>query len=526
MSFPKRLAAGILLAALISSYAGMTNLWATPRSSMPAQHDIPELQPPRFSPEDRVQAYRENPRYIQYMGKPVFLFGCNQGWTASLQNLDYDFESEFEAIQAAGGNLIRITPFLGPRLDDENRFDPRRYNLPWNRVDGRYRLDLEADGGNPHFWNRLARLVHTAWERGLVISFEYWDLYSTARGPGGNLDFATPPGDRWSAHPFAPGNNHELTGEDALPVKTHMKDIAFCRTVTEGAYPRALELQEQYIRRLLDVLSPYPNVIYCMVNETSAAKAWSDYWLDFTADYFSEYWPEAPFLAGEMPREFNFTENFTIEDMLEDERYGFADMSQYGRGFGLVEVSQMRRNMARFRAFREEDASRLKPLTCMKIYNRADPNVLWIRLLAGCATTRYHRVHNFGQRWQPEMEEVGIQLQAVSAMAAFLKDTDYAPWEMAPDEHIVTHAGVFAEWLALSHPDGARVTALFATDESPAQDAEVRLQLAEGVYGGFWFVPSTGERHEIKPFPAERDRPAGVRVPHGAAFSILHLDRQ
>ena len=254
------------------------------------------------SPEARVQVYTQNPAYIQYRGEPLFLVGCNQGWTASLQNLDHDYKAEFDRLHEVGGNLVRITPFIGQRVTDPVIHDPREYNLPWKKEDGVYVLDLEASGGNSAFWDRLEELIARAYEKEIVVSFEYWDLYAPARGPGGNQEFKTPPGDRWSAHPFAPGNSRELVGEHALPETTHMRDISYCKPVTEGGYDLALSLQEQFVKHMLDVLSPYPNVIYCMVNETSADKSWSDHWLRFTHEYFTEHWPGHPYLAGEMPR--------------------------------------------------------------------------------------------------------------------------------------------------------------------------------------------------------------------------------
>lgn len=299
-------------------------------------------------PKDRVQVYTKNPRYIQYRGEPLFLVGCNQGWTVSLQTLDHDYKHEFDQLQKVGGNLVRITPFLPPTVDDPERFDDRKNNYPWRREGNQYHLDLERDGGNPAFWNRLSNLVQYAYERDLIISFEFWDLYGPARGPGGNANFQTPAGDRWSAHPFFPGNNPDLTGQDMLPAQTHMKDIAYCHTVTRGGYDKALHFQEQYVRKMLNTLSPYPNVIYCMVNETSATKTWSDYWINFTHTYFNDVWDGAPHLAGEMPREFSFTENFTIEQMIDDPIYDFADVSQYCQGKGLKEIRNVKNNLTRF----------------------------------------------------------------------------------------------------------------------------------------------------------------------------------
>ena len=116
---------------------------------------------------------------------------------------------------------------------------------------------------------------------------------------------------------------------------SRLVDVALPRTVTRGqAYrPKALRLLEQYVTRCLKTLAGYPNILYLVTNETSADKQWSDYWVKFTHDYFRDSAGEATHVVGEMPREFNFTENFRVEDMVLDPAYDFADASQYfGQG--------------------------------------------------------------------------------------------------------------------------------------------------------------------------------------------------
>lgn len=477
-------------------------------------------------PEDRVQVYVKNPCYLQYRSKPVFPIGCNQGWTRSLQDLDHNYQAEFAALHRVGGNLVRVTPFIGLRENDEDLFSDRHNSLPWKRQDKKYLLDLETHGGNPLFWERLSELVAYAHERDILISFEFWDLYSAARGPGGNLRYSTPPGNRWSAHPFAPGNNKELVGEHALPAKTHMKDIAFCRPVTQGGYDLALKFQEQYIARLLDVLSPYPNVIYCMVNETSAEKTWSDHWLRFTHDYFQTRWHGAPYLAGEMPREYSFVENFTVEDMLDDSIYGFADMSQYGRGSGLREMRAIKENMVRFRAYRFQNTARLKPLTCMKIYNTSGPAVLWMRLFAGCATARYHRALHHALPVSPkEAPAAQRQLDYVGVMARFLEGTDFKPWLMLPnDAWIVSHPS-FDEVLAMRSEDRGIYAALFLCQKKKDQHRPLHVKLPTGKFDGFWLNPASGHRKAVAISSSEGAGSAQITLnpPTGPGEVVLFL---
>lgn len=75
-------------------------------------------------PEDRVQVYKKNSRYVQYRGAPIFLVGCNQGWAVSLQTLDHDYRQEFDRLHEVGGNVVRITQ------------DGERWGFPGGRPEG------------------------------------------------------------------------------------------------------------------------------------------------------------------------------------------------------------------------------------------------------------------------------------------------------------------------------------------------------------------------------------------------------
>lgn len=488
-------------------------------------------------PEDRVQVYRENPHYIQYKGEPMFLFGCNQGWTFSLQYRDFDYRTEIERLHEAGGNLIRIAPFITHLADDPERHDEACDNLPWRRLgrDGDryiYSLDLDRDGGNPHFWERLADLVHHAWERDIVISFELWDLYGPARGIG------HPQGNRWGIHPFFPGNSPDLAGPNMFAVETDVKDITFCRTVTRGEYSRALHFQRQYVRKLLDVLGPYPNVIYCVTNETSGLKAWSDYWVKFVHDYFDERWDGAKVLAGEMPREYRFTQNFTIEDMLSDDAYDFADASQYCNGSAAKERREIQDAALTVDALRRyyqhmEQLGRVKPVTCMKIYNWDTPSVIWSRLFAGAATARYHRRIRGVPGWVAPSEETiargldpaDLQLEYVRHVSAFLRKTRFEPWRMAPDHELIAACEGVDATAAMTAPGCSTVAALFCSMASVA-GRRASLRLPEGRYQGFFYSPTYGEQLEV----SVADASAGEReisLPDDVKFraAILHLKR-
>lgn len=445
---------------------------------------------PGIPNKDRLQVYPANRHYFQYKSEPIMLIGANQGWTLSMQHLDYDFVQEFEMLHQAGGNVVRIASFITPEAGGKDANDPTRNNLPWRRVGrNKYRLDLENGGGNPDFWNRLDRLAGEAYTRDIIVIFELWDLYGPARP------------DRWPAHPFYPGNSDDLIGNDQLDTETDLLDVALTRTVTRGqAYrPKALRLLEQYVTRCLKTLAEYPNILYLVTNETSAPKQWSDYWVKFTHDYFrnSDSAGGATHVVGEMPREFNFTENFRVEDMVLDPAYDFADASQYfGQGIDSDRcklIDEIRWSMHwgdRYRGVMVGRPEATKPITAAKIYSHTTPTPLWARMMAAAAISRYHRLHPEQKHFKNGME---IQLPFVKLLVNFLEKYQIRPWEMMPDH---------GRALFCKNIDGVMVMTdqvrprylLYVLNMSDEPQREFTLNVSEpGEYEMLWYSATTGQ---------------------------------
>ncbi|MFC2077151.1 hypothetical protein ACFLT7_08720, partial [candidate division KSB1 bacterium] len=462
---------------------------------------------PFSSPSDYVQVYEGNGHYIQYRGQPLIPIGANPGWVATLQKLDYDYRAEFEALHESGGNLLRLSPFITPGMEDETRFDERVNCLPWAKVDTYvYDLDLEWSGGNPAFWERLRQVLDLAYELDHIVALELWDLYGPARGPK-----FTP--NRWAAHPFYPGNNKNLTGEQELDRETDMLDIALCRPVTRGpdSNPEALRLLEMYIRSLLDVLSQYPNIIYIITNETSAAKSWSDYWVDFVHAYFRKNLPDYPYLVGVMPREFQHSKNFTIQDLILDPRMDFADASQY-----LSWMDQCDIHMKNYLDLMAQYPSCVKPILNVKNYMRTDVSALWSAVLVGAATTRFHRPAAATPEadWQ-------IQLRGVKFLREFLNRYEIHPWNMHPEPWRFPR-GRYTEKQTFCLVNEKKMVVYFhnALDEVhvPWPGGGYREKVPSesiigiidpGNYRGLWYDPEDGTAMDIGRFHQHR---TGVRV--------------
>ena len=191
-----------------------------------------------------VRIYEQNPRYLQYQGRPILLITSAEHYGAVV-NLDFDYSRYLETLQKEGFNYTRI--FCGPYFEPvQNVFgiqkntlapDSGKYIGPWVYRDGIY--DLEQF--NPPFFERLTHFVGEAAERGIVVEVT---LFSSIYAQGA-----------WELLPFNPGNNEKITGE-----------IPF-REVHTLAHPEINTYQEAYIRKVVRSLNGLDNLFYEIQNE-------------------------------------------------------------------------------------------------------------------------------------------------------------------------------------------------------------------------------------------------------------------
>lgn len=142
---------------------------------------------------------------------------------------------------------------------------------PWLRsgggmaLDGKPKFDLEEF--DPEYFERLRARVKAAGERGIYVSvmlFEGWGLMH------GNARSAASAGWAWRSHPFHPSNN--VNGVNA--------DIA--AEAVKGPVHRlgnqaANEIQAAYIRKVVDTVNEFDNVLYEVINE-GGDQEW-DWWV-------------------------------------------------------------------------------------------------------------------------------------------------------------------------------------------------------------------------------------------------------
>lgn len=216
---------------------------------------------PENTPQNRIQPYSKNPMYWQYIGKPIMLIRGSE--TDNPFQLHY-IETHLDDLVTSGGNYIRNI-MAWSRTEDV---------LPYLQNEIRL-FDLNQQ--NPEFFNRLENLLRMAYYRDIIVQIEIWESWNYYMKGGEGY-----PKRGWGLNPFNPVNNVNYKLEESgMP-----KQIDFSKSQYPGehtyfyTWPEELDLQvdikyqEAFVDQILDVTLGYPNVLYCMNNQTNEAHSW------------------------------------------------------------------------------------------------------------------------------------------------------------------------------------------------------------------------------------------------------------
>jgi len=192
-------------------------------------------------------------------GRAIYLTGSHT-W-ATLVDLkaegdaDFDWLGFLDMAHAHGHNFMRLWtwdhPKFAPWTDDVVTFAP----LPYLRTgpdlarDGQPQFDLTQF--NPVYFEALRQRVIEAGQRGIYVAvmlFEGWCL-----------KWSVPSSDAWSSHPFNRHNN--VNGVDGDPNNDGKADVYALESAT------VLEHQQAYVRKVIDTVNEFDNVLYEIINE-------------------------------------------------------------------------------------------------------------------------------------------------------------------------------------------------------------------------------------------------------------------
>ncbi len=316
--------------------------------------------------KNRIQIYKENPRYWQYKGEPILLIGGSvEDNLFQIPNL----REHLELLKSVGGNYVRST--MG--WSDEGDVPP------FKKVGDKYDLNQ----WNEEFWTRFRNFTTWTHEMDIIVQIEVWATFTYYR-------------DNWDVNPFNPKNNSNYTAEETgLPTVVKNHPVAtgnnfFWSVPKERNQEIVLKYQEKFVDKLLSETLQYGHILYCMDNETAVTAAWGEHWATYIQRKASE--------AGRVVETTEMWDPWDLSDEKHKatfdhpETYSFCDISQNNH-------QKRQRHWDNAQKIRAQ-LSPIRPINNIKIYGadsgrfgstRDGLERFWRNVFGGFASARFHR---------------------------------------------------------------------------------------------------------------------------------------
>jgi hypothetical protein len=219
--------------------------------------------------------------FVDQSGRPVYLTGSHT-W-ATLQDADtvrsvsaFDYDAYLDTLQSHNHNFIRLWQWEQANWSTDIRgpywITPTVYERtgPDTANDGEPRFDLARF--NDAYFARLRLRVAAAQRRGIYVSvmlFNGWSVESKGRA----VD------NPWRGHPFHRNNN--VNGIDGDPDRDNAGLDVHRLTI-----PAVVRLEERYVRRVVDAVNEFDNVLYEVSNESrGGSAAWQHHIIELIHEY-------------------------------------------------------------------------------------------------------------------------------------------------------------------------------------------------------------------------------------------------
>ena len=237
-----------------------------------------------------LRALTSNPRWFtDGSGKAVYLTGSHT-WnnfqdtghrlpTSADPAPRFDFTGYLEFLVRHNHNFIRLWRWEAPKWTDRQPEGMVKYcePHPWVRTgpgmaqDGKAKFDLTRF--SPEYFNRMRSRIVAARDRGIYVSvmlFEGWEMQMT---------------DAWNWHPFHGPNNVNEVEADA---NGDGKGLEYNMLADTPMGKKVLELEEAYVRKVIDSVNDMDNVLYEIANEAVGdSTGWQYHMIRFIKDYES-----------------------------------------------------------------------------------------------------------------------------------------------------------------------------------------------------------------------------------------------
>jgi len=362
--------------------------------------------------DGRIRPYEVHPQYWQYKGKPVLLLGGSDD-----DNL-FQWErnklaAQLDLLVSAGGNYVRNT--MSDR-DEGNVY-------AFARVGDRYDLNI----WNEEYWQRLESFLRLAAERDVIVQIELWDMWDLTR-------------ENWARHPFNPLNNINYTAAESglltevpfSPAEEPTKHTFFHTVPELENNVRVLRFQEAFIDRVLEVSLAFPNVLYCINNESGEPPQWSRHWAKRIHQRAKERGVTAQVTDMRRREDITHATHRTVYD--DTEVYTFADVSQNTGN----QIRDRRLQYRRLLDVRKYLGDAPRPINNVKIYNDnfGGASKFMRNVFAGLASTRFHRP----VPWNGGTRGLGLSEEAQSILRSTRAFTGTLDWfAMQPRPDLLSH---------------------------------------------------------------------------------------
>jgi hypothetical protein len=172
----------------------------------------------------------------------------------------FDYPAYLDFLENHGHNFIRLWTWESTTWDTTGNQQTARHHVaplawartgPGNAFDGKPRFDLAAY--DEEFFRRLRNRVESAARRGIYVSVMLFEGWAMQHAPGA-----------WESHPFHPANNIQNLDPDVNRDNRGLE-------VHTLSVPRVTQLQEAYVRKVIDTVNDLDNVLYEISNENHPA---------------------------------------------------------------------------------------------------------------------------------------------------------------------------------------------------------------------------------------------------------------
>lgn len=193
-----------------------------------------------------ISLHPDNSHYFLYKGKPMVLITSGEHYGA-VMNPDFDYELYLKTLQKDGLNLTRT--MTGGYFEPVGAFniasntlgpEPKKYLCPWKRASDGVKFDLNQ--WNEVYFSRLKDFISKAHKRGVIVELSlFCPFYEEGQ---------------WALSPFNSKNNINGLG-----------DIPRTDVYTLDKNKGLLEVQEKMVRKIVEELKEFPNLMYEISNE-------------------------------------------------------------------------------------------------------------------------------------------------------------------------------------------------------------------------------------------------------------------